>query len=713
MKYPTISAARLLALGTLGCSGFAFAADPAPDTSAAPPPTGPIEEITVTAQHLDDARNGLQTEIGASTYKIDSAAIDAQPGGDNTALNDLVLQAPGVAQDSFGQLHIRGEHNNLQYRLNGIILPEGISVFGQTLNPRLADSVTLITGALPAEYGLRTAGIIDIATKSGTFDEGGEVGIYGGSHGLLEPSFEYGGSVGTFNYFVSGSYTENGLGIESPDGRSTPLHDETQQGNGFLYLDDILDKSSKLTAIFGVSREEFQIPDLSNATPTLGLNVNGQTNYPSAALNESQRELTDYGVLSYLWTSDRIDLQTSVFGRYSSLYYEPDILGDLLYDGIAQTAYKRDVAGGIQDEAVYRLNDDHTLRAGVIIEGDRATSNTVSEVLPTNAAGVETANHPITIFDTGGKTAWSYSAYLQDEWQIEPNLTLNYGGRFDLFDAYDHESQGSPRVNLVWQPTDTTEFHAGYARYFTPPPFELVGGESIQKFANTTAAPSITTDTTPRAEKANYIDVGISRKFLPALTVGIDTYYKNSRDVIDEGQFGAPIIETPFNYAAGRQYGAELSTSYRDGPFSAYGNFAAGVAEGIDIVSSQFNFNAAELAYISQHYIHFDHDQTYTASAGMSYKWQATEFSLDLIYGSGLRADGDHPNGNSLPDYEQVNFGVVQSFDLPYAGSFKARFDVINLFDEVYEIRNGTGVGVGAPQFGARRGFFVGLSKVF
>ena len=101
----------------------------------------------------------------------------------------MVLQAPGAVQDSFGQLHIRGEHNGLQFRLNGVILPEGLSVFSQALSPRLAGSVELITGALPAEYGLRTAGIIDITTKSGLAN-GGEVSIYGGSHDEIEPSFE-------------------------------------------------------------------------------------------------------------------------------------------------------------------------------------------------------------------------------------------------------------------------------------------------------------------------------------------------------------------------------------------------------------------------------------------------------------------------------------------------------------------------------------------
>ena len=217
-----------------------------------------IETVTVTAAKLDAARIGIQSQIGASTYTIGSGAIDAQPGGDNNLLNQVVLQAPGVAQDSFGQLHVRGEHNGLQYRLNGIILPEGISVFGQTLDPRFVGSLKLITGALPAEYGLRTAGIIDVQTKTGVFQPGGDLSVYGGSHGDLNPSVDYGGSSGSFNYFVSGDYLTNTLGIKSPDGSADPLHDRTKQWHGFAFLQDIIDDSSSVTAILGTSNDMFK-----------------------------------------------------------------------------------------------------------------------------------------------------------------------------------------------------------------------------------------------------------------------------------------------------------------------------------------------------------------------------------------------------------------------------------------------------------------------
>ena len=109
------------------------------------------DEIVVTSRRLSDARESIQPAIGASSYSVSAQQIEAMPGGENTNLNQVVLQMPGVAQDSFGQLHVRGDHNGLQYRLNGTILPEGLDVFGQALSPRLADKVQLLTGALPAQ----------------------------------------------------------------------------------------------------------------------------------------------------------------------------------------------------------------------------------------------------------------------------------------------------------------------------------------------------------------------------------------------------------------------------------------------------------------------------------------------------------------------------------------------------------------------------------
>jgi outer membrane receptor for ferrienterochelin and colicins len=682
-----------------------------------------VDEVVVIAQRLNEARNGIQTQTGASTYTINEAAIGAQPGGDNQLLNQVIMQAPEVAQDSFGQFHVRGEHNGLQYRLNGIILPEGISVFGQSLDPRLISSVTLITGALPAEYGLRTAGIIDLKTKSGVIDPGGSISMYGGSHGTLEPSFNYGGSEGRFNYFVSGDFLRNDLGIESPDGRTTPDHDRTTQYHEFAYLEYILDESNRLSAVLSSSAGKFQIPNRGNQMPGItnadgtALAVNGQITYPSDALNENQRELNHFAILSWQHSQGAFDGQTSVTARYSSLSFVPDELGDLLFDGVAQDAYKQNVAYALQSDASYRLDEAHTLRAGLFLQSDHSKSLTNSAVIALDAAGNQLSDVPVTIVDNGAKTEWIESLYLQDEWKIIPRVTVNYGLRFDKFTAFASGHQVSPRVNIVWQPLDATTVHAGYSRYLSPPPFELVGSETVSKFANTTAAAEVMQADTPQAEQANYYDAGVQQKISDRITVGLDSYYKQSHNLIDEGQFGAPIILTPFNYAYGKQYGVELTGSFTAQAFSAYLNLAWQSARGKDIDSAQFNFSAADLSYIADHYIHLDHEQRVTASGGASYLLGHTRFSADLLVGSGLRADLTLPDGSSIPNgahlpyYEQVNLGASHVFHLGDSGTLTTRLDVINVFDQRYEIRDGTGVGVGAPQFGPRRGLFFGLSK--
>ncbi len=709
-------------LGTAAVQAAQSNADAAPATdSTADASGGVLDTVVVTAQRLNEKRAGIETQTGASTYTIDDAAIAATPGGDNVQFNQVILQAPNVVQDSFGQFHVRGDHNDVQYRLDGIILPEGISVFGQSLSPRLISSMSLVTGALPAEYGLRTAGIIDMTTKSGLLEPGGSVSLYGGSHGTFQPSIEYGGNSGNFNYFVSADMLRNDLGIESPDGSSNPLHDHSTQIHGFGYFEDILDADDRLTLILGSSNGKFQIPNQHGLEPALGLTVDAQSAFPSADLNENQRELTQYAVLSWQHSQGALDWQSSLTMRYSSLTFEPDWVGDLLYNGIAQNAFKDDVAVGWQTDAAYKLNDAHTLRAGLYLQHDSSSSQTASQVLPIDATGVPTSDIPYAVIDNGSQTQWLESLYLQDEWKAFSTLTINYGLRLDHYNAFSNGGQLSPRVNLVWQALQDTTLHAGYSRYFTPPPFELVGSETFAKFLNSTALPpgSVTADTAPSAERADYYDVGVQQKLLGRLTLGVDSYYEPSKNLIDEGQFGAPIILTPFNYRDGRIAGIEFTANYTSNGFSTYGNLAFQSARGRDIVSSQFNFSTQELAYIAGNYIHLDHEQRVTASAGGSYLWQDTRFSADMLFGTGLRSDlefadgSDIPNGDHLPSYTQFNLGASHAFHFEGSGALSARVDVVNLLDKDYEIRNGTGVGVGAPQFGARRGVFFGLSRDF
>jgi outer membrane receptor protein involved in Fe transport len=678
-----------------------------------------VKELVITAQRLNAARDTIQPATGASTYVMPQEAIQLLPGGDNAGLNTAVLQMPGVVQDSYGQLHVRGDHADIQYRFNGVILPEGLSFFGQVISPRIADSMQLITGALPAEYGLRTAGILDIRTKTGVKNEG-EVGIYGGSHGEWEPSIEYGGSSGNNTYFGSASYMQNQLGIESVDGSSTPHHDRTTQEQAFGYFDHVIDSNSRVSFFAGFADQSFQIPDPVGRQPSTGYQLGGKTTFPSQDLNQYQRELNTFAAGSYLYTTDAFTGQVSLFTRYTRLNYTPDALGELLYTGFEQYARKDDVAVGLQAEGAYKLNDQHTLRAGLIVENDRSNSATDAQTFAAGAAGVPLLdgagnNIPVTVLDRGSANEQTYSVYLQDEWKPVQQFVLNYGLRFDQLESYRQENQLSPRVNFVWTPLTGTTIHGGYARYFTPPSFELVAGETIAKYQNTVFYPAVPLDTKPYSERDNYFDLGVQQKLTRAFTIGLDGYYRTAKNLLDEGQFGEAIIETPFNYKHGKIHGGELTMSYDKGPFTSYWNIGYTRAMGEGIESSQFNFAPDELAYIAHHYIFLDHNETWSSSFGAAYRWHDTKVSLDGNYGSGLRATGANaiPNGVSLPTYTVFNLSLVQEIKNLPAGPFTARFDIVNLFDKDYPIRDGTGVGVGEPQWGARRGLFVGLSKTF
>ena len=225
----------------------------------------------------------------------------------------------------------------------------------------------------------------------------------------------------------------------------------------------------------------------------------------------------------------------------------------------------------------------------------------------------------------------------------------------------------------------------------------------------------MTQDDPVKAERSHYFDVGISQVVIPGLTVGADAFYKISKNLIDEGQFGAPIILTVFNYAHGLQEGAQLTASYDSGPWSVYGNIYRERAVGTEIVSAQFNFSPEELAYIDNNTIHLDHEQAWSGSAGVAYTLNRrsdhpTRFSADAILQTGLRAStATVPNGTATPTYGVVNLSVVQKLRT----GTELRLDVLNVGDTIYEIRNGTGVGVGAPQYGLRRTILAGVSQHF
>ena len=672
-------------------------------------------EINITVARLENARNGLSPKTGGSIYHFDAADVQNLPQGESTSLNQVLLQAPGVANDSFGQLHVRGDHGNTQYRINGVILPEGISGFGQSLDTRFAQNIDLVTGALPAQYGYRTAGVIEINTKT-RFDGGGQIDLYGGSNQTYNPSIEYGNTNGNLSYFVNGSYLTNNVGIENPTSSKNPIHDTTKQAKGFAYLSYLLNPDSKLSFMFGSYDGKFQIPNNPGQTPdpnNLGiLSQLGISGYNSASLNDQQREVNRFAVTALQSSlNDNIDYQVALFTRYSSVNYMADTTGNLVFNGVASNVFRSSSSTGVQADGSNRLNDEHTLRMGVFASSENIESNNSSKVFPVNQSTGLVSGAAFNIADNTSRNGNTLvGGYLQDEWKATSKLTVNYGARFDQVNAFVNEHQFSPRLGVVYKSSDQTTWHTGYARYFTPPPTELVSSTTQALFQNTTnAAPG---ENSPvKSERSNYLDAGVIHQLTQTVSLGLDTFYKQSRNVIDEGQFGPALILTPYNYEQGKIYGVELTSNYKSGDLSAYANLARTESLAKNIISSQYLFDQATLDYAANNWVSVDHQQALSFSTGASYLWSGTRFNGDLIFQSGLRSG--FANTTSLPSYTVLNLGASRKLNLGVLGASEIRIAMTNVLDRIYLVRDGSGIGVFAPQYGPRRGLFMGVSKQF
>ncbi|AHK70555.1 TonB-dependent receptor [Gluconobacter oxydans] len=680
------------------------------------------EQISVTG-HLNRERARIFPGLGAVDYTIDQHQITTTPGGQNAAFNQILLRVPGVVLDSYGEVHVRGEHGGLTYRVNGVLLPEGLNGFGQELDTRIIQSVDLLTGTLPAQFGFRTAGVVDVTTKTGDSLKHNQVSLYGGSYNTFVPSVQLGGQHGKLDYFTTLSFTRNNIGIENPSNTFRAIHDVTEQEKAFSYLSWHLDEASRLTLLTSASYADFEIPnsfktfDKNSPDYTTLYDVAGVNPHDPAmnwaSLNDSQTEQNYYAVLSYQRTTDRLNLQVSPYFRYGRIDYTPDRDRDLIYQGVSEHEVNDFTTGGLQADLSYDIARHHTLRAGLLGQYTSERLDTDTLAFPVDNLSNQTANTPVRLIDNTGNWSVEAGAYIQDEYRITRNLTFNYGIRYDRFaSAFDNEGQLSPRANMVWKPTRSTALHLGYSRYFAPPSPQYVYPSTLTRFAGTTNAAANTIDSATKVEKSHYVDGGILQRIRPEFQITLDAYAKWAHDLTDLGQFGRAVILAPFSYRRGRVYGAEFGSSWRHGPWSLFGNFSYVKTSARDINSAQYQFDPAELAYIRNHAIQLDHQGEFTATAGASWTTKHDMAYADFVYGYGLRSG--FANLEKEPQYDVFNIGYQHSFmKVPFGHDIKVRADVVNLFDKRYQLRDGSGVGIYQAQYGQRRGTFFAVVSEF
>jgi outer membrane receptor protein involved in Fe transport len=672
--------------------------------------------LEVLAPKFDRALNDLSPETGSTAYHFDRAAIHRLPEGDNSSLGQVLQQAPGVSQDSYGQgqeqIHIHGENGGgVQYRINDVFLPEAVTSFGEIFSPRFVRSITLLTGVLPAEIGYRNEGVIDIHTKDGCIESAAALNsfeLYGGQRDTIQPSFELGGCHGRFSYYVSGFYLRDDLGLQAPSAGPSPNHDHTEQGQGFANLSYLIDPQTRLSLMTGTAVNYFEIP------PEPGLaqqfDLTGVPVYPSSQVHENENEQNYYGILALQGTlGEKLNYQVAAFSRYYVLNFDPDRDGDLIYNGIAAKILHSGLINGVQADTSYKANAQHTIGAGFYLSGETIELDEHALTFPAAMNGMQSSPNPFAIVNDNHQIAWLLGFYLQDEWRPLPSLTVNFGARWDLMRAFTTANQLSPRLGVEYEVTRGTVLHGGYARYFKVPPFDQVELGTVQKFAHTTAAAPINSGSDQiNAETDDYFDAGVRQRIIEHLNVGLDGFFKWGHNQLDLAQLSNSLVTAPLTYRRSRAWGADLSLVYERDALNAYLNFSYAVLQATYINGGAFLADDAdEITYIAKHYVTLDDNQMFTGSTGASYKLWGFLLTGDAIWGSGYRRG--FVNSGELPPILQFNAGVVRNLKMPNWGTAECRLSVINLFDHSYQIRNGTGIGVFSPAYGPRRALYGGI----
>lgn len=672
-------------------------------------------EYEIKANKIDLPRSNISPKTGASAFSFNANDIENLPQGQMTPLNQLLARAPSVTQDANNRVHVRGEHGNLQYRINGVMLPDAVGSFGQIIDAHFVKDVTLLTGAMSAQYGFKNAGVLDIKTKVGSETTQNRSEAMVGSFDTLAANHQVSGSRkiegsnSKMEYFLSATYLQNDRGLDANTAARNSNNNETSQDNLFGYFSYMIESAKRLNVIVFDATNRFQVPSNPGQTAQYTLPL---TSEQSVDRNQKQFESNRFAVASLQGVTDRdVDYTVSVFAREGILRSRPDTTNDLIFTGVSSDLSREARSFGLQGDFTYQLDTANTLKAGVYANTDSIDNNNNYRAFPVNGLGVQTSNSANLIRQNSSTDAQLYGVYLQNEWKADSKLTINYGARLDMSRADNNESAFSPRVNATYNVDAKTTLHGGYARYFTTPSLVSNPRVNTAAFAGTSGSYEVTTNNQLKAERSDYFDAGIAHKLNKNINLAFDVYYKEAKNMLDEHQMADSLAYVAFNYDKGKTYGAEFKAEYARDNFSSYFNLGTSRAQGKGFSSGQYLNSQAEINHAANNSINLDHSQNYTAAIGANYTYLQTKYGVDALYSSGLRTGQN--NHNTMPANWQLNGSVSRNFSFPYIGRANLKIAAINLLDNSYRYNDGSRVGGSSSQYVAPRSFYLIASKNF
>ena len=665
----------------------------------------------------------IQTKASSETYSLSRKEIDILPRGNNNDLHDVLLTIPGAAYGSLKQVHIRQDHANLQLRIDGVPIPETVSsTFSDVITPRAWERADIVLGGMEANVGNKTAALIDITTKSGTKPGFGSVQMFGGSNKTINPSFEYGGTIGEkFRYYFLNSHLATNRGIEPPTAGHSIFHGQSERNQTMFRGDYQYDNNNNITLLFLNSIAKYQIPTSPGQTvnPTIfGLLPGGFTPVPSEMVDENQKENNQYGHL--VWRHDintRNFFSLAGYFRHTRATFRTDPLNVLAYVPDVEEPFsagsqdRTGYSGGVRMDYTYVHSKEHLIKAGFQVDRTQAINKTRLFTFFDDGAGNPTGG----VINAGGDNrliGWRQEFWIQDQWTPNEHWTFNLGVRADTVQYQRDEGQISPRIGITYRYNPAHAFHAFYGRMFTPPNLERVAFTSLNT-EGTKANPEDTTNNQPRAERAHYFQIGSVHALTDWATLQLTGYYKLANYLSDAHQLGTTPLLNYIAFERGWTRGADaaLKVWFMEN-LTGRANIAWGQCKGYGLQSGHNLVHGEEIGDInSRSGVHCDHQQTLTASGIMSYRlFERTTLTGQVLFASGLRTaeEGAKTNSSHSPTYTIYNFSISHVIPLPWHGQkFLIGFDIVNALDQKYFINQGEGsIGLGVSHAGMPRSFF-------
>ncbi|HEX3203369.1 MAG TPA: TonB-dependent receptor [Nitrospiraceae bacterium] len=701
------------------------------------PPAGPIRltlaPVAELALEIVSTLPPIPHRESSETYSINRKEIETLPRGNNVELEDVLVTIPSVTYGALKQVHIRQDHANLQLRIDGVPIPDTVSsAFTDVMTPRAWERADIILGGMEAQYGNRTAAVVDITGKSGTKPAYGSVQMFGGSNETLNPSFEYGGTVGEkFRYYALNSYVSNNRGIEPPTLGTSVFHDRSERNQTYLRGDYQLDNRNNFTWLFLNSVAKYQIPTRPGLPVNSDILALLQAQNPafnpvaSQAIDEFQKENNQYAHM--VW---RRDINASNFFsvagyfRHTRAIFKTDPFNALSYTTAVDEPFsvadqdRNGYSGGLRLDYTYTPSAAHIIKTGFQLDRTQAVNKTGLFAFQRDPGTGDPIGSVTRLNADNRLIGYREEFWIQDQWTVDEHWTFNLGVRGDMVQYQYNEGQVSPRIGATYRANPSNVFHAFYGRMFTPPNLEAISFAKLNTIG-TTAEPENLTNNKTRAERSHYFELGSYHAIGRKVWLELTAWYKLNHFAGDAGQFGTTPLLNYFAFERGWQRGIDgaLKVQFREDLFGR-ANVAWGQCKGYGLQSGHFLLEQGEINDLnSRGGVFCDHSQFVTSSAVLTYRFlERTTVTGQMLYGSGLRTaeQGAATNSTHEDSHTVYNLSIAHVFPLPKKQKFILGFDVINLLNEHYFYNRGEGsIGLGIAHAGMPRSFFLRGQWIF